>query len=274
MTQNYKTTKTTIDNQGNTKPDYQSRRWCGTLNNYSKEEYDNILTYFKKNSKYIIGKEIGEKKTPHLQIYFENKSPIKFKTLKNLNIRIHWEKAKGSINDNYKYCSKENNYETNIIIEEDITEILKQEAMKEYDEIKWYEWQQKILDICETKPNNRTINWIYDNEGNKGKSFLCRYIFLKYNAIICDGKKNDILNQIVQNARKGLRPYIIVLDIPRHSSEFTNYGLIEQIKNGLIYSGKYEGGALAFPSPHIFIFSNSEPIYEKFTKDRWNIITI
>ena len=43
----------------------RTRNYCYTLNNYTNEEYDTIL---KLKCKYnIIGKEVGENGTPHLQ---------------------------------------------------------------------------------------------------------------------------------------------------------------------------------------------------------------
>ena len=47
--------------------------------------------------------------------------------------------------------------------------------------------------------------------------------------------------------------------------------MLEQIKNGMIYSGKYEGGQCLFESPHIVIFANSKPEIENMSIDRWNI---
>lgn len=91
----------------------RGRRWCLTINNYSDTKTQEILEYFEShNYKYIIGYE-GEEKTKHLQIYFESKNPIKFKTIKNKFPRAHIEKAKGNRKQNIKYCSKEGNYKTN-----------------------------------------------------------------------------------------------------------------------------------------------------------------
>lgn len=94
---------------------HQGRRFCLTLNNYTPNEYDSIKSYIATRQFWIIGKEVGSKNsTPHLQIYFESKTAIRFSTLKKLNNRLHIEKAKGSLKQNFEYCSKEGNFETNI----------------------------------------------------------------------------------------------------------------------------------------------------------------
>jgi len=93
----------------------QGRRFCLTLNNWTESEYSKIHDYLTTKTFWIIGKEIGsENNTPHLQIYFEHKTPIAFKTIKNICNRVHIEKAKGNLKQNYDYCSKEGNFETNI----------------------------------------------------------------------------------------------------------------------------------------------------------------
>ena len=92
----------------------QGRRFCLTLNNWTEKEYSLIHDYMNTKDFWIIGKEIGESGTPHLQIYFESKAPIKFKTIKNVCNRVHVEKAKGNRRQNYNYCSKDEDFETNI----------------------------------------------------------------------------------------------------------------------------------------------------------------
>lgn len=72
----------------------------------------------------------------------------------------------------------------------------------------------------------------------------------------------------------GKQPEIVLLDIPRYNKEFTNYGVLEELKNGMIYSGKYEGGLCVFRSPHVIVFSNSKPDKNIMSKDRWNIVNI
>ena len=42
----------------------------------------------------------------------------------------------------------------------------------------------------------------------------------------------------------------------------------------MLYSGKYEGGICYFDSPHVIIFANSEPMMDKLSKDRWEILDL
>ena len=67
-------------------------------------------------------------------------------------------------------------------------------------------------------------------------------------------------------------PTIIFVDIPRsHNSDFMSYDALEQLKNMCFYSGKYEGGMVAGPEPHLVVFSNKPPELAKFSEDRWAV---
>lgn len=266
---------TEVLEEGNTKTSSKRlRKWCFTLNNYSEEDYEKILNYVKhkKHTKYIIGKEVGKNGTPHLQGYINSKSAISFDTLKNICNSLHLEKAVASDEKNYIYCSKENNYTTNI------QEDRKRKFLNHYKNVEWYDWQKKILELCAGKPDDRKINWVVDFGGNKGKSFLTKYLYLIYNCIIADGKKDNVFNQIhtfyEPDNNNGKEIDLVLLDIPRHNENYVNYGMLEQIKNGLVFSGKYEGGCHIFNSPHLIVFANFEPDLNKFSRDRWNIINL
>lgn len=113
----------------------QARRFCITLNNYSTEEYDKLIDYMTTRL-FVCGKEIGKNNfTPHLQIYLESKTPIKFNTLKNLNNRMHIEKAKGNRKQNYDYCTKDGDFVTNMT-EEDLIQKSKKELEIEENRMK------------------------------------------------------------------------------------------------------------------------------------------
>nr|WAE42142.1 MAG: replication associated protein [Cressdnaviricota sp.] len=85
----------------------RARRWCYTLNNHSKEEMSHLLVEFKFEKYFIQGEEVGKEGTKHLQGYVEFKNQKDLSYLKKINPRIHWEKAKGSKEQNIRYCTKE-----------------------------------------------------------------------------------------------------------------------------------------------------------------------
>lgn len=80
-----------------------------TLNNYNDYEYNDLLTneYFKY---IIIGKEVGDSGTPHLQGYGEFKKQLTLNQVKCINSRMHFEPRRGSQLEAITYCKKENDF--------------------------------------------------------------------------------------------------------------------------------------------------------------------
>lgn len=115
--------------------------WCFTLNNYTEREFEFLSSEFRKKPEkyfYIVGKEVGESGTPHLQGYVALKHKgKKFRPLPSLAVKrdgknaMHFERARGNREQNYKYCSKDGNFITNITPakdEPDVNERLQQKA--------------------------------------------------------------------------------------------------------------------------------------------------
>jgi len=241
---NNKVEKVEKGGEGNTKlRPKQYRRYSFTLNNYTDLDIENIMNVVnKKGYSYIIGKEIGElEQVPHLQGYIESVKKFRFTELKLTN-RIHYEAARGDRASNIKYCSKDGNY-------------VYSDNCKPLECISTLRpWQQKIVDIYNTPPNGRTLNWVYDEKGNNGKSALCKYLNIKFNVLtIQGGKLGDIMN-MVYNLKD--IPKMICIDIPRNGKNKVSYSAIECLLNGMITNVKYETGTRLFNPPHVVVFSN------------------
>lgn len=248
---------------GNTKQLSASKRWCFTLNNYKEIDYMLLKESFSANSsdKWIIGKEVGEGGTPHLQGYIEKEKRFRWTEL-NLPKCIHWEKCKGSLDDNIKYCSKENNFEHS-------KNIRVKKPLKILEKSKLYKWQENIISIVESEPDDRTIHWFWEPIGNIGKTTFCKYLSATYGAIPIEGKKNDILYCASEYESE-----IYIFDFERSMEDFVSYGAIEKIKNGYYMCSKYESKPIIRNSPHIIIFANFPPDASKLSSDRWKIVRL
>lgn len=234
-----------------------SKYWCFTAYNISVEELKILIGNF---GNYIFGEEICPTTGKHhLQGYIEFESKTRpLEKIKSKN--IHWEKTKGSREDNIKYCSKDGKIHTN-------NKLWK--PLKILDENKLYYWQKNILDEIKEDPDDRTINWYWEPDGNMGKTTFCKFLSAKYNAIPLEGKKNDILYCAAEYNSE-----IYIWDLERSMEEYISYGAIEKIKNGYFMCSKYESKPIIRNSPHIYIFANFQPDTSKLSKDRWNIIRI
>lgn len=248
-----------------------SKYWCFT---YFYKETDNLETLEtilnKIAKKWIFGfEECPSTGKKHLQGYLEFKfksRPLETKLLQDY--KMHWEKRRGTADKNIEYCSKDGNFKTNIVFPEPL-ECIEHEQL--------YDWQKKIVSICDSKPDPRKIYWYCDEIGNNGKSELCRYLCIKKGAILLSGKCADMKYGIVKYIEKnrGIAPKIILIDLPRtFDKDYLSYSGIEEIKNGMFFNTKFESNMVIFNRPHIFIFSNTNPSNDKLSLDRWEIINI
>lgn len=84
----------------------RSRSWTFTVNNYTPETYEAIKAI---DCKYlVVGREIGDSGTPHLQGYIVFTSAAKLHQVKaKIPQNPHLEVAKGNSSQNFDYCTKE-----------------------------------------------------------------------------------------------------------------------------------------------------------------------
>lgn len=259
------------------KKDQRSRLWCFTLNNYTEEDIKRILFTFRCD-KYVLGFEEGkENKTPHIQGFVHFRSQRTWKSLKKKLPKSNFRKCDGTFRQNYAYCTKKDTQVrepiTNISPEEGIgvTEMQKMKVRKKWSEMKLYPWQQEILNL---QPDERLIHWYWSKAGNLGKSSFAKYLVVTKDAIVCEGSTKDVMHQIhkYQNPESGVGKCVcwVVRDVARDDRVY-NYTLFEKIKNGLAFSGKYEGGVEIWNETVLVCFANEPPDQERMSEDRWRV---
>lgn len=256
------------------------KNWCFTHNNYTDAHVQTAIDTFERHaSAYVFSEEIGDAGTPHLQGAVQFKLRVRFTFVKKLfeDWGVHWEKCKGSWKQNVEYCTKVGDWgKIHGNIPEASKYSLGEKAVIDayYKDVVWKPWQQRIIDIVDDVPHPRKIHWFYEGDGNVGKTYLARWLCMEYRCQIGDGKKADVFNGIARAMENdpAAWPQLILLDIPRSQLEYVNYGAIEQMKNGFLYSGKYEGAQIIFPHPHVIIFSNEPPNKLKMSGDRWRVV--
>lgn len=264
--------------EGNTSPSSSStstkecRNWFFTWNNYTEQDFEDIKAWLStvKTKKYVLGKEVGKEGTPHIQGCIMFVSSKKFSSLKAKWPKVHWEKtisAQAAID----YCKKEGDFCEKKTLEEQYDDYM----LKIYSDVEWRPWQQDIINLLGEMPSSRTVNWYWEGEGNIGKSFMTKYIEWKYKCIIVNGKQSDVFNGIrTYLETKKEYPEVVIVDIPRTNKEYVCYSTMEKIKDGLMYSGKYEGGVIRLLPVHLIVFANFEPEKRKLSDDRWNIVEL
>lgn len=260
-------------NLGNTnnKVGGSRRNWFFTYNNYLKSELNVINKHFDEIcSKYVFQEEIGS--CQHLQGHIQLKKKKRWSNIMDGCVatnskKIHWEPTK-SKDSATKYCTKIKSRNGKTFVKGFvIPEFIDCIQLKDF-----YEWQKEVLDLIEND-NNRKIHWFYEKTGNTGKSALCKYLAIHNGALVLSNKGTDMKNGIVNYHKlTGFYPKLIVVDIPRSvDQKYLSWTGIEEIKNGLFFSSKYESGMVIMNSPCVLIFSNISPNRRKISNDRWVI---
>lgn len=280
----------------------RSFNWCFTLNNPESNElprYDNL--------KFCVWqRERGEQGTEHLQGYAEFKTQHRLAACKKWLHRAHWEVRRGSAEQAKQYCEKEESRVAGPWSIGEFTpsfqgrrtdlsravEILKtggiEQVAREMPEVyvKFHRglealagvsrsipsdagfeprpWQSRVLRWLSAEPDDRRILWVTDSVGNRGKSRLAWHLVCEHGAQLLGGKLQDMAYMFKEETR------IVVFDVTRQQQEYVDhlYSLAEQLKNGMLTSGKYESRMKIFKAPHVVFFSNQTWDTTKWSQDR------
>jgi len=265
--------------EGNTKTSSApALYWCFTHNfENPKIETDAvkiwIVPYLEKLfsicKNFSISLEEGEKKGKrHLQGYVNLKKKLRLTQLKKvISNTTHWEKCRGSEEDNENYVLKAPlfNWSMEILIKE--KERVKLGILNDID---LYDWQKEIVDIVKEEPKKRYIDWYWSCCGSIGKTEFIKHLIHYYDCALVGGAKKDIMCNILgKDGTKEIKKCYII-NLPR-SNEHISYDAIESIKDGLLVSNKYESSSKIIPVPHLIVFGNKEPDYKKLSLDRWRV---
>lgn len=287
----------------------RGKNWCFTLNNYSLEDEERLKKLVEINEcVYIIfGKEVGESGTPHLQGFVAfGKRVYLTDVRKRVSDKAHFELAR-LVPESIEYCKKDGDvFEAGMIpvgqgkrtdIEDfkiDVKSgLLNMKEIREkhstvYAKYKGFvleyvqdnapkitppaytlhEWQEELLEKLEQPPDDRTIQFIVDQTGNNGKTWFAHWYASKNSdcQVMCPGKRADMAYILRQDIR------VLILDAPRSKQgEFIQYDFLEDVKNGFVFSPKYESTQKTLANVHLVVLMNEPPDLTKLSSDRFDI---
>ncbi len=245
--------------------DARARSWFLTYNNPPTIAITKLLA-ITGLTKYVIQEETGDDGTPHLQGLLTFKNAKLWSTLRNV-AKAYWKPCR-NVAAAKQYCSKARTrtgkqWIKGYYITGQVNDPLEGKTL--------YDYQEHIIALVQTIPDERKINWYWSNKGSIGKSCLCKHLCLKHNAIVMGGKVRDSLYAIAQRVAKGQKTELIIFDIPRFQGNKVSYVAMENLKNGCFFSSKYEASMCLMNPPHIIVFANEAPDRSWMSKDRWNI---
>lgn len=300
--------------------------WCFTVHG----EYDDLIALMQVISSPKWGRygmcqleQCPETHRFHIQGFLVLPRAQRLSFVKGIHSTAHWEAAKGTLDQNEAYCSKEQsrvptmepmqwgerpeNRQGHRADLEAATALLTatggtvkarmKRVAEEYPAVvakhhkgleylcrltekgvpieapeQWYEWQGALLaylDSEEAKADDRAIVWVTDPVGGNGKSTIVRFLVANSGAIMLNGKIADM-----SHAYNG--EGIVLFDVTRTQLEHMDhlYSFAESLKNGIIFSTKYESGMKIFKAPRVVFFANTTYARGKWTEDRVHEILI
>lgn len=247
----------------------RSRCWFFTWNNPPDGCWAQFDTIFN-GVEYVV--QLEDAGTPHLQGVIRYTNPRE-RVQEDLFGLCHWEVCR-NWRAAVKYCTK---VQSRIMGPWTNIEGLSWRAtLKDpLADKELYGWQSDILNMIGTEPDDRTVYWYWDPVGCVGKTSLAKHICLKWGAkaMYLNGCNKDILFGVATRLEdEDLQ--VCLFGLSRQDADYMSYKSLEQIKDGIFYSGKYESRMCMFNPPHVIVFANFPPDVRMLSDDRWTIYRI
>lgn len=295
----------------------KAKRWCFTLNNPTEGEKQLLADLLNSDhvSYGIVGREIGDSGTPHLQGYCIFDQEKRFNAAKRLlGDRVHLEVSKGTPKQASDYCKKDGDFD-----EYGECPAAGQGKRTDWERLKeWCEqrtsqpsdyelfcafpslygrykksvreictlcirvdsreigeprqWQRDLEQQLDGEPDDRSVIFVVDKQGNEGKTWFVEYYNKKHpgsSQRIRSAKRDDMAFSLLP----GRRVYFI--DVPRGGMELFQYSICEMIKDRAVFSPKYETVMKEWEDKsHCVVMCNEYPDMNAMSHDRIKVIEL
>jgi len=141
------------------------------------------------------------------------------------------------------------------------------------EEHQLYEWQDDLEKTLSIPPNDREVIFVVDVIGNTGKTWFAKH-YTKCHSdaqFMEPAKKADMAYALQDKLR------VLFINVTR-TSESNNmdylYSFVESVKDGMVFSPKYESRMKYFDKTHVVVMMNQPPNMDLLSADRYNIITL
>lgn len=285
------------------------KNWCFTEHNIELNPFD----WEQQGVRFAIWQleECPSSGKKHLQGYVQLSDKKRIGFLKKLSPTAHWEAAKGTADENCKYCTKEETRKDgpwqfgNMVRERERSDLKRcMELIKEgksVDELlleeptaithgrglRDLERVTKRLHAKDRFLAAELYGWqreIVDMLSTQTE----REVLWVYDTVGNTGKTylSNVLDfkhnyQSFMGGKYADMAYAIqcdrdgyVIDLARTSEEFCCYNFMESIKNRRVFSTKYDSGTKYLRSFRLVVFSNYLPDLSKLSRDRWRLVEL
>lgn len=288
------------------------KNWCFTLNNPTDEDIERISSLQEGQDavQYVLfGNEVGDSGTPHLQGFISLTMRKRFTFVKLLLGGDPHVEACRNVCASIEYCKKDGDFKsfgdlgvtsgkrTDLDVFKEavksgmvnlkelreghsgvmaqyrsfaIDYIMDNSPEKELANHPYRPWQNELKIILDGDPDDRSINFIVDTVGNTGKTWFSHHF-----------SRNNPGCQVMEPARKADMAYaldttirVLFLDCSRCKADAIQYDFLEHVKNGYVFSSKYESRQKILGKCHVVVMMNELPNMVALSEDRYAVIEI
>ena len=132
-------------------------------------------------------------------------------------------------------------------------------------------WQEALNQKLVAEPDDRRIIFVVDPKGNSGKTWFAKYYMALHPSntqVMKSAKYLDMAYALECTSRH------VFINCSRQQTEFLNYDFMESIKDGMVFSTKYEPINKKMNKCHVIVLMNQEPDQAKLTDDRYDILRV
>lgn len=145
------------------------------------------------------------------------------------------------------------------------------EPIMELDGVELRQWQVQLEETLSSPADDRSVNFVYDMIGGKGKTWFAHYMMSKHpdKVQILSVAKRDDLAYMLDETKS-----IFFFNVPRGGMEFFQYTIVEMIKDKLVISPKYQSRVKRMMPSHVVVLCNEPPDYTKLSADRIKVVNL
>lgn len=131
------------------------------------------------------------------------------------------------------------------------------------------DWQAELEAELSQDADDRSVIFYVDSEGGKGKTWFQQWLVSEKPSevqILGVGKRDDMCFAIDPDKS------VFLINVPRGGMEFLQYTVLEQLKDRMVFSTKYQSVMKVLPkNVHVVVFTNEDPDLTKMSEDRYDV---
>ena len=154
----------------------------------------------------------------------------------------------------------------NVLLESDLYKEQKEFAEKQT----LRPWQMQVNDIVKSVASDTDVHWIYDKEGNSGKSWYANWAKSMWPYGV-HTSNNEWPSRLLSRISKYTNINAVIIDIPKDTKKCLSYSTIDNIKSMRRCTLDLEAGGSRIKNIHVICFSNAMPYMDALSDFKWKI---